>query len=304
MEDVFLDATEGDDFVGVQTYSRTRVGPDGVLGPEDGVADAAMGYEFWPEALEATIRRAWEVHRGRGADPRHRERHRHRRRRPAHRATCAPRSRACSTASPTASTCAATRTGACSTTSSGPSATAPASASSTATARPSSARPKPSARWLGRVAQANACWSTEAAVGADASAGALEAARRPLVAPIVVNMSPAGRARPRHRRAGRAGHQVLDGVGDRGRRSRRSQLAALRRAPRPRPHVVERRRRDALRRPGVPPQQALGVERRRQDRASGGRSCPFWVFTARRAWPVHGCWWPSAESLLRLHARS
>ena len=28
----------GDDFVGVQTYSRTRVGPDGVLGPEDGRA--------------------------------------------------------------------------------------------------------------------------------------------------------------------------------------------------------------------------------------------------------------------------
>ena len=28
MEDVFLDATAGDDFVGVQTYSRTRVGPE------------------------------------------------------------------------------------------------------------------------------------------------------------------------------------------------------------------------------------------------------------------------------------
>ena len=38
MEDVFFDATTGDDFVGVQTYSRTRVGPDGVLGPEDGRA--------------------------------------------------------------------------------------------------------------------------------------------------------------------------------------------------------------------------------------------------------------------------
>lgn len=56
--DVFLDATRGDDFVGVQTYSRTRFGPDGLLGPEEGVEVTQMGYEFWPEALEATIRYA------------------------------------------------------------------------------------------------------------------------------------------------------------------------------------------------------------------------------------------------------
>lgn len=61
MEDVFLAATEGDDFVGVQTYSRTRVGPGGILGPEDGVEVLPLGYEYWPEALGATIRRAWEV---------------------------------------------------------------------------------------------------------------------------------------------------------------------------------------------------------------------------------------------------
>ena len=64
MEDVFFDATTGDDFVGVQTYSRTRVGPDGVLGPEDGVPTLIMGYEYYPESLEATIRRAWEYTRG------------------------------------------------------------------------------------------------------------------------------------------------------------------------------------------------------------------------------------------------
>ena len=61
MEDVFLEATEGDDFVGVQTYSRIRVGPDGLLDPEPGVPTLIMGYEFWPQALEATLRRAWEV---------------------------------------------------------------------------------------------------------------------------------------------------------------------------------------------------------------------------------------------------
>jgi beta-glucosidase len=64
MEDVFLEAARGDDFVGVQCYTRTRFGPQGMLGPEDGVPTTQMGYEFWPEALEATIRRAWDVTRG------------------------------------------------------------------------------------------------------------------------------------------------------------------------------------------------------------------------------------------------
>jgi len=61
MEDEFLAATEGDDFVGVQTYSRDRIGSDGRLEPEEGVETLPMGYEFWPQSLEATIRRAWEV---------------------------------------------------------------------------------------------------------------------------------------------------------------------------------------------------------------------------------------------------
>ena len=63
MEDVFLEAARGDDFIGVQCYTRTRIGPDGLRGPADGVPLTQMGYEFWPEALEATIRRAWEVTR-------------------------------------------------------------------------------------------------------------------------------------------------------------------------------------------------------------------------------------------------
>jgi beta-glucosidase len=59
-EDVFLEGTEGDDFIGVQAYTRMRVGPDGALGGEVGVPTTQMGYEYWPEALEGTIRRAWE----------------------------------------------------------------------------------------------------------------------------------------------------------------------------------------------------------------------------------------------------
>jgi beta-glucosidase len=61
MEDVFLEAARGDDYVGVQCYSRTRFGPGGMLGPEEGVRLTQMGYEFWPEALAATLRRAREV---------------------------------------------------------------------------------------------------------------------------------------------------------------------------------------------------------------------------------------------------
>ena len=59
MEDMFLDATGGDDFLGIQTYSRHRTGPKGMVGAEEGVPVLVMGYEFWPEALEATLRRAW-----------------------------------------------------------------------------------------------------------------------------------------------------------------------------------------------------------------------------------------------------
>ncbi|MFC1961393.1 family 1 glycosylhydrolase, partial [Chloroflexota bacterium] len=58
VDDVFLDVAREDDFIGVQTYSRARVGADGMLPPEEGVRVTLMGYEFWPEALEATIRYA------------------------------------------------------------------------------------------------------------------------------------------------------------------------------------------------------------------------------------------------------
>jgi beta-glucosidase len=64
MEDVYLEAARGDDFVGVQTYTRFRYGPNGMLPPPAGARTTQMGYEFWPEALEATIRRATEVSEG------------------------------------------------------------------------------------------------------------------------------------------------------------------------------------------------------------------------------------------------
>jgi beta-glucosidase len=64
-EDVFLHATAGDDFLGVQTYTRMRIGPDGWAGPEPGVPVLPMGYEYWPDALEACLRRAWRETGGR-----------------------------------------------------------------------------------------------------------------------------------------------------------------------------------------------------------------------------------------------
>jgi beta-glucosidase len=64
LEDVFLDAAREDDFIGVQCYTRARFGPDGNVAPEDGVPRTQMGYEVWPEALEACIRRADEMTHG------------------------------------------------------------------------------------------------------------------------------------------------------------------------------------------------------------------------------------------------
>lgn len=60
MQDQYLDVVGGDDFLGVQVYSRTRLGPNGRLGAEDGVTVLPMGYEFWPQSLAACLRYAWE----------------------------------------------------------------------------------------------------------------------------------------------------------------------------------------------------------------------------------------------------
>jgi beta-glucosidase len=60
-EDVFLAATEGDDFLGVQNYTRLQVGPDGVQGAPRGHRTNQVGFEFRPEALAVTVRRAAAV---------------------------------------------------------------------------------------------------------------------------------------------------------------------------------------------------------------------------------------------------
>ncbi len=52
----WLEAAARTDFIGVQTYTRFRIGPDGMLPPPDGAELTASGYEYYPQALGHTIR--------------------------------------------------------------------------------------------------------------------------------------------------------------------------------------------------------------------------------------------------------
>jgi beta-glucosidase len=53
----WLNLAKKDDYIGVQTYSRSRVAAKN-LPPPDGAKLTQMGYEFYPESLEHTIRYA------------------------------------------------------------------------------------------------------------------------------------------------------------------------------------------------------------------------------------------------------
>ncbi len=60
-ENTFLRATADDDFVGVQCYERTILGLGGRLDPPPGTRLTQMGYEYWPQVVEHTVRRAAAV---------------------------------------------------------------------------------------------------------------------------------------------------------------------------------------------------------------------------------------------------
>ncbi len=51
LEDAFLRATEGDDFVGVQAYTRMHFGPDGQAPDDPTVPQTQLGTENWPAAV-------------------------------------------------------------------------------------------------------------------------------------------------------------------------------------------------------------------------------------------------------------
>jgi beta-glucosidase len=57
LEDRFLRATDGDDFIGVQCYSRMHFGPEGQAPNDPTVPLTQMGYEYWPQGVEHCARR-------------------------------------------------------------------------------------------------------------------------------------------------------------------------------------------------------------------------------------------------------
>jgi beta-glucosidase len=59
MEDKYLVALEDDDYVGVQCYTKIQIGPDGVVLDFPGER-TEMGYLYWPQCVESTVRRAAE----------------------------------------------------------------------------------------------------------------------------------------------------------------------------------------------------------------------------------------------------
>ena len=72
INDQFLELAREDDFVGVQTYTRVRFGPEGPRSPGAEWSEVSrdltetetttqMGYEFYPRALGGAVRRAWQA---------------------------------------------------------------------------------------------------------------------------------------------------------------------------------------------------------------------------------------------------
>jgi len=60
----YLPTIKNDDFLGVQNYTRSEIGPDGILPVPEGAETTQMDYEFYPEALEHVIRRMHEDFNG------------------------------------------------------------------------------------------------------------------------------------------------------------------------------------------------------------------------------------------------
>jgi beta-glucosidase len=55
-EDVFLEAAREDDWIGVQSYTRTRIGADGPLPIPEDVHRTLTGWEYYPESIGHAVR--------------------------------------------------------------------------------------------------------------------------------------------------------------------------------------------------------------------------------------------------------
>ncbi len=60
----YLPYIQSDDFLGVQNYTRSLIGPDGALPAPEGAELTQMDYEFYPEALEHVIRKVADAFDG------------------------------------------------------------------------------------------------------------------------------------------------------------------------------------------------------------------------------------------------
>ena len=60
----YLPYIQNDDFLGVQNYTRSLMGPEGTLPTPDGAELTQMNYEFYPEALEHVIRKVAKDFKG------------------------------------------------------------------------------------------------------------------------------------------------------------------------------------------------------------------------------------------------
>jgi beta-glucosidase len=57
LENSFLRGTAGDDYVGVQCYTRMHFNAEGQAPDDPSIPQTQMGYEFWPQVVEYTVRR-------------------------------------------------------------------------------------------------------------------------------------------------------------------------------------------------------------------------------------------------------
>lgn len=60
----YLENSAGDDFLGVQAYTRNFIGPQGPVQVSSDVETTLTGWEFYPPAAEEGLRSAWELSGG------------------------------------------------------------------------------------------------------------------------------------------------------------------------------------------------------------------------------------------------
>jgi beta-glucosidase len=63
-EDRYLEVARGDDFVGVQSYTTRRIGPDGLLPYTSEERQTMTGWPIRPDAVGSSVRNAWTVTNG------------------------------------------------------------------------------------------------------------------------------------------------------------------------------------------------------------------------------------------------